>query len=241
MRAMGRHVDLQVELDALADGGVGALTMRALARRLQVAPNALYSHVPDKTALLDLLLDELLASVPAPAADAEDPVAALEELMSTTYDILLAHPALVPLYLARQGARGPHAIRLGKVMDALLARAGVVPNDAVAARRVLIIHTIGSAAFATGPRGARTTQRGWTPTVRSRASSPGTPSPVACAGWSPASSAKPATHRLAVVRAHGPSRTTAWAGPRVSGRRQGSDTLSFATAVVAFATVVVPE
>ena len=32
--------------------------MRALARRLDVAPNALYSHVADKTDLLDQLLDE---------------------------------------------------------------------------------------------------------------------------------------------------------------------------------------
>ncbi len=150
---MSRAAILAAASEVLAEGGVGALTMRALARRLQVAPNALYSHVPDKAALLDLLLDELLASVPAPAADAEDPVAALKALMTTTYDVLTAHPALVPLYLARQGARGPHAIRLGKVMDALLARAGAIPDDAVAARRVLIIHTIGSAAFAAGPPG----------------------------------------------------------------------------------------
>lgn len=122
--------------------------MRALARRLDVAPNALYSHVADKTALTDLLLDDLLAEIPVPAST--DPLAALTELMTGTYETLTAHPGLVPSYLARQGARGPHAVRLGEVMDDLLAHAGLGAGDAFEARRVLIVHTIGSAAFATG-------------------------------------------------------------------------------------------
>lgn len=125
------------------------MTMRALAKRLDVAPNALYSHVANKTALLDELLDDLLACIPAPDPDAHDPVAALTDLMTSTYAVLTAHPDLVPLYLARQGARGPHAVRLGQVMDALLTRAGVDLADVVQARRVLIVHAIGSAAFAT--------------------------------------------------------------------------------------------
>jgi TetR/AcrR family transcriptional regulator, tetracycline repressor protein len=124
--------------------------MRSLARRLGVAPNALYSYVPSKTALIDDLLDELLASVESPSADHPDPVAAIHTMMSSTYDVLTAQPDLVPLYLARQGARGPNAVALGEVLDALLARAGVEPAAVALARRVLIIHTIGSAAFAVG-------------------------------------------------------------------------------------------
>ena len=55
----------------------------------------------------------------------------------------------MPLYLARQGARGPNAVRLGQVMDALLERAGTAGATTALARRVLIVHTIGFAAFAT--------------------------------------------------------------------------------------------
>lgn len=158
-----RAAVLTASSEVLAKGGVEALTMRALARRLHVAPNALYSHVANKTALLDLLLDELLASVTAPAPDAEDPVAALVDLMTSTYEVLTAHPALVPLYLARQGARGPHAVRLGGVMDALLVGAGVDADGAAAARRVLIVHTIGSAAFATSAPAGPDTDRPLSP------------------------------------------------------------------------------
>lgn len=136
--------------ELLTQGGLEAITMRALARRLEVTPNALYSHTKNKTQLLDDLLDDALASVESPGPDVEDPVAGLAALMTSTYTVLTAHPDLVPLYLVRQGARGPNAVRLGEVMDALLARAGVTGTAAAEARRVLIVHTIGFAAFATG-------------------------------------------------------------------------------------------
>ncbi len=136
--------------ELLAQHGGEAVTIRALARRLHVAPNTLYSHVSSRTALLDELLDELLAGVTAPAADVSNPVAGLHALMASTYDVLTAAPDLVPLYLARQGARGPHAVRLGELTDGLLVRAGVDPQLVPMARRVLIVHAIGSAAFATG-------------------------------------------------------------------------------------------
>jgi AcrR family transcriptional regulator len=130
------------------EGGSAAVTMRAVARALGVAPNSLYSHVSSRTALLDDLLDELLAEVRTPAPD-DDPVAALQALMNSTYETLLTAPDLVPLYLIRQGARGPNAVRLGHIVDDLLERAGVAPVSVTPARRVLIVHTIGAAAFAT--------------------------------------------------------------------------------------------
>jgi TetR/AcrR family transcriptional regulator, tetracycline repressor protein len=137
--------------DLLAERSLEGLTMRALAERLDVTPNALYSHVASKTALLDEVLDDVLAEVEAPAADVADPVAGLHALMVSTHDVLLAHPDLVPLYLARQGARGANAQRLGDVMLALLARSGVSGPAARGALRVLIIYTIGFAAFAADP------------------------------------------------------------------------------------------
>jgi AcrR family transcriptional regulator len=135
--------------DLLVEKGAEAMTMRALARRLGVAPNTLYSYVESRTALLDEVLDELLAAVAAPDPDTPDPVDGLVDLISSSYGVLTAHPDLVPVYLARQGARGPHALRLGHLVDALLLRAGVNAADVAEARRVLIVHAIGSAAFAT--------------------------------------------------------------------------------------------
>lgn len=145
-----RAVVLNAARGLLAEEGLDALTMRRVAARLAVAPNALYSHVAGKTQLLDDLLDDALAAVEEPAPDVGDPVEGLATLMTSTYEVLVARPDLVPLYLARQGARGANAVRLGEVMDALLARLGIAGTAAVEARRVLIVHVIGFAAFATG-------------------------------------------------------------------------------------------
>lgn len=146
----GDHV-LAAARGLLAEGGLAALTMRALAARLGVRPNALYSHVAGKTALVDALLDDVLGEVAVPAPDTPDPLAGVEAVMTSTYAVLLAHAELVPAFLARQGARGPNAVRLGEVVVGLLARAGVTGPRAVEALQVLIVHAIGSAAFATRP------------------------------------------------------------------------------------------
>ena len=127
------------------DQGADALSLRAVARRLGVAPNALYSHVASRTDLVDQLLDDVLAGIRTPEPGA-DPEAGIEMIMTSTYRTLTAHPELVPLYLQRQGARGPNAVALGEVLDALLARAGV--DEVPDARRALIAHALGFAAVA---------------------------------------------------------------------------------------------
>ncbi|NDL57830.1 TetR/AcrR family transcriptional regulator [Phytoactinopolyspora mesophila] len=135
----------------ISESGLDGLTMRSLARRLDVAPNALYSYVPNKTALIDGLLDEALATVDAPPPEAGTPADGLSAIMTSTYEVLLAHVDLVPLYLARQGARGPNARRLGDIMLSLLSAAGITDAAAHEAVRVLIVYTIGFAALATPP------------------------------------------------------------------------------------------
>jgi TetR/AcrR family transcriptional regulator, tetracycline repressor protein len=119
--------------------------MRAIAEDLDVAPNALYSHVPSKGALVDDLLDDVLAEVAEPTS--EDPSTAIREVMISSYEVLLRHADLLPVYLARQGSRGPNAQRLGVIIDALLGRSGLSGASVGKARRALIVYTIGYAAF----------------------------------------------------------------------------------------------
>jgi AcrR family transcriptional regulator len=53
---------------ALADeSGLEALTMRAIADRLSVSPMSLYTYVPGKAELLDLMLDSLYLAMPRPS------------------------------------------------------------------------------------------------------------------------------------------------------------------------------
>jgi TetR/AcrR family tetracycline transcriptional repressor len=130
-----------------AERGLDGLSMRAVAQELGVAPNALYSHVADKGALVDALLDDVLGALDAPEPHAE-PHAGLRGVMLATYDLLGRHPDLVPLYLARQGARGQNARALGAAMTVLLARLGVDGDAAGRVVRALIVSTLGFAALA---------------------------------------------------------------------------------------------
>jgi TetR/AcrR family tetracycline transcriptional repressor len=130
--------------------GIEHLTMRRLAERLGVAPNALYSHFDDKAALLDALMDSLLTDVEVPVVEHVGWREGLMELMRSTRGFLLANADLVPLFLARP-RRGPNAIRLGEATLTLLARAGLEGEEAVDALRILLIYTFGFVAQE-GPR-----------------------------------------------------------------------------------------
>ena len=140
----------------LREDGVQALSLRAVARRLGVAPNTLYSHVAGKDDLLDLVLDDVLSGVAVPGEEEvrRDPWGAVRAIMLDSYDVLLAHPALVPAYLDRQGARGVQARRLGVVTMRALGNAGLDEESAREAMRVLIVNTVGFAAFSARPEGA---------------------------------------------------------------------------------------
>jgi AcrR family transcriptional regulator len=126
--------------------GVDRVTMRALADRLGVAPNALYSYFLDKSALLDELLDLLLAEVDTRDLEAMDWREGLSELMGRSRRLLLAHADLLPHYLARP-MRGENAIRLGESTLSLLAKAGLRGDAEVDALRILLAYTFGYAAM----------------------------------------------------------------------------------------------
>lgn len=128
------------------DDGVDRLTMRRLAGELGVMPNAVYTYFPDKEALLDALIDDLLAGI-----DPGDPAKGdwrdgLARVMDASRRLLLAHPLLVPVFLARPGL-GPNAARLGEVTFELLRRGGLEGERAVEAFRVLLVYSLGFAAF----------------------------------------------------------------------------------------------
>ena len=140
----------------LREDGIDALSLRAVARRRGVAPHTLYSHVAGKDGLLDLVLDDVLGEVALPSEEdlRRDPWGVVRAIMLDSYDVLLAHSGLVPAYLDRQGARGVQARRLGVVTMRALVTAGLDEAAAREAMRVLIVNTVGFAAFSARPQGA---------------------------------------------------------------------------------------
>ncbi|HYN96927.1 MAG TPA: helix-turn-helix domain-containing protein [Pilimelia sp.] len=146
-----RDAVLAAARDQIAEHGLAAMTMRAIAARLGVAPNALYHHAPGKEALVDDLLDRVLEPVRPPWPPPADPAARVEALLVATYDALLAAPDLVPLFLTRRRRSGPHADRLTAETLTAIGEAGRTGADATEALRALIVYTFGFAAVAGRP------------------------------------------------------------------------------------------
>ena len=151
-RGAGQRAGLSRELVLAAarriadEEGVDRLTMRRLAAELGVLPNALYTYVPDKEALLDALLDDLLAGIDPGDSAEGDWRDGLVRVMDSSRRLLLAHPRLAPVFLARPGL-GPNAARLGEITFELLRRGGLEGERAVEAFRILLIYSLGFAAF----------------------------------------------------------------------------------------------
>ncbi len=135
---------ISAAMTAYSRDGVSALSIRSVASELGVAPNALYSHINSKDALIGEVIDRIIGEVDAPSFDTEWR-RALRLIMIRSRAVLLQHPALMPEFLSRP-ARGANALRLGETMLQFLEKGGVAGAAAVSALRVLLVYTVGFAA-----------------------------------------------------------------------------------------------
>jgi AcrR family transcriptional regulator len=114
---------------ALADErGLDGVSMRALATRLGVTPMALYPYVGSKAALLDGIVDRLLAELPVPEPEL-DWQEGLRRMAHGVRALARRHPAAFPLLFSRPAVT-PDAVRaVERVYQAL--RAAGVPDPEV--------------------------------------------------------------------------------------------------------------
>ncbi len=136
---------------AVADElGLTGLTMKAVADRLDVTPMALYRHVDDKADLLDLVVEALLTEVELPAA-----TISWEELLRGMGDaarkVARRHAAVFPLLLQRP-ATTRESKRVRDAIVAALVSAGLDPDDARRAERLVSTMILGFAASEAGGR-----------------------------------------------------------------------------------------
>jgi AcrR family transcriptional regulator len=127
--------------------GFGALSMRAVAARLEAAPMALYNHVATRDALVDGLLDRVLHRFePEPPTDdwADD----LRRFARAHRRLLTGHPwAVAPLF--SQPNPGLGAVRIGEHALGILRRGGFTGEHAVAAFSGVIALNYGWSSFTT--------------------------------------------------------------------------------------------
>lgn len=95
---------------ALADeNGIGTLTMRRLADRLQVEPMSLYHHVANKDEILDGMVDVVFREIELPREGAEWKTA-MRDRASSARDALRRHPWAIGRMESRANP-GPATLR----------------------------------------------------------------------------------------------------------------------------------
>jgi TetR/AcrR family tetracycline transcriptional repressor len=144
--SLTREEIIKEALTLLEEHGPGALSMRRLADRLGVAPNALYTHVRGKADLIDGLIDQVYAGLTVTPDPSGDWTQQLATLSQDVREHLLAHSAVVPYALQRPGL-GPHGLRLGEAIYDILRPAGFSDQAVVGTVYALLTYILGFVAL----------------------------------------------------------------------------------------------
>jgi TetR/AcrR family tetracycline transcriptional repressor len=145
-RSLSRQRIIDEALAMIEEHGTGGLSMRGLADRLGVAPNALYSHVHGKADLIDGLVDEVYAGLDPVLDPSDDWSRQLAALGQAIREHLLAHPAVVPLALQQPGL-GPHGLRVGEAIYNVLRPVGFSDQAVVGTVYALLTYILGFVAL----------------------------------------------------------------------------------------------
>jgi TetR/AcrR family transcriptional regulator, tetracycline repressor protein len=147
-RALTEDEILNATLQLLDEGGANAVSVRGIAARVGVAPNAVYTYFPGKAAVIRALVERLFSEVDHGVfADRAQPWRQrVESLAVELRARLAAHPGAVTLMIG-QPRTGPHALALGERLLELFADAGLTPTDAARASHLLFGYVFGSVAL----------------------------------------------------------------------------------------------
>lgn len=138
-RSRGRKPGLSVRRIAQAaievadTHGLDALSMRRVAERLGVGTMSLYTYVPGKAELIDVMLDAVHGEIDAVAAPSGDWREKLRHVACTNWDLARRHPWILHVATAARPPLGPRSIAKYERELAAVAGSGLddVEMDAV--------------------------------------------------------------------------------------------------------------
>ena len=147
-RALTEDEILDATLQLLDEGGANGASLRGIAAKVGVAPNAVYTYFPDKSAVIRALVERLFSEIGQEVfADRDQPWRQrVESLAVELRARLAAHPGAVTLMIG-QPRIGPHALALGERLLELFADAGLTPTDAARASHLLFSYVFSSVAL----------------------------------------------------------------------------------------------
>ena len=143
-RALTRERLVAEALSVIAADGVDALSMRALATRLEVVPAALYRHVRNKEQLYDLVLDGVLAEVDCQVDHRLAWTEQVKVLAHRLRTVLENHPGIAGLLKTRDPL-GPASLTLAEAFLAAVHAAGLPERETALAFALVYDYTLGFA------------------------------------------------------------------------------------------------
>ncbi|HWC33898.1 MAG TPA: TetR family transcriptional regulator [Mycobacteriales bacterium] len=151
--AISQEIVVEAAIRLVEENDLDALTMRRLAAELGTAVTSIYWHVGNRDALVDLMVDTLLADMREVTVGGRTPRARITSLCTQWRQRLWDHPHLIALAHERN-----KTLAMFQPMQAALARelhaVGLRGKDAAVAIRGLQLHVVSSVVI------ERTAQRG---------------------------------------------------------------------------------
>lgn len=134
-------------LDLLDREGLKALSMRKLGAELGVDPMAIYYYIPNKDALLDAVVEAVMAEIELGVDNRNDSIEERVLCAARSYrDVMLAHSNALPIVLSR-GPRTPASMRPVELLIGILRDAGLSPTQAMAGMNAIAATVRGTVAM----------------------------------------------------------------------------------------------
>lgn len=142
--ALSLNVIIDTAVEVADADGLAAVSMRAIGERLGRTGMALYTYVPNKTELLDLMYDRVLAELPADYPLEDGWRAALALCANDIRGCYLRHPWVLQISQARP-ILGPHEFALRDTVAGVLRGTGLRPAMVRAALSAVLYFVQGAA------------------------------------------------------------------------------------------------
>ena len=131
--ALTRDAIVTAALEIVDREGLDALSMRRLGSALEVDPMAIYYHIPNKSALLDGLMEAVMGEIDLTIDDPSQPAPERIRIAAHIYhDVLMAHPHAVEV-IAVRNLNTPESFRPVEFLLEIFLGAGFSPAQAMAA------------------------------------------------------------------------------------------------------------
>lgn len=150
VESLNREVLVKTALEIVDRDGLASLSMRNLGAELGVDPMAAYRHIPNKEALLDAVIDAVVAETVIDIDETLTWQDQMRQLLASYYTAVMSHPNALPLLPVRQ-LQTPASLRVVERALQILVDAGTSMREAVLVVNVAGLLTVGVAMAASSP------------------------------------------------------------------------------------------